>query len=168
MWLLSIDVFAGKRGYGSTPFSWVTSISISSGEYTLPTVLPFRGLLFTLPTLTPAALHFAIDSSGFRTPNPIWSTTDPRLPAEGDPGVRKMKTPGNFTTSVPSIFIGVPPRIIQNLFVASTSRTTVCQWPSATPASLGARSCAQQVHDRYRSARLSIENSLFTCLSVLI
>jgi len=41
----------------------------------------------------------------------------------GVPGVRKMKTSGNFITSIPSIFIGVPPMAAKNFTSASTLRT---------------------------------------------
>src|SRR5215472_13470180 len=55
----------------------------------------------------------------------------------------KMKTPLNFITSTPSIFIGLPPQSAHHFRVVSTSRTMVCHAPSDTPASFGGNSWAR-------------------------
>src|SRR5882672_2813305 len=112
-----------------------------SGEYTLPQdALVDSG--FRVPAVgsvfTPAAFILATNLSPFTTLKPIWSILDPIVEPEGSPWWRKMSTPGNFMTSVPSTLIGVAPISVQNRFVASMSRAIVCQWLIVKTAPLGA------------------------------
>src|SRR5712692_4888801 len=60
----------------------------------------------------------------------------------GSPFTMKMKTPRNFMTSTPSIFIGFPPHSSHHFRVTSTSFTMVCHAPMETPTSFGGYSWA--------------------------
>src|SRR4051812_8764315 len=67
-----------------------------------------------------------------------WSMLGPL----GTPLCMKTKTPLNFITSTPSIFIGLPPQSSHHFRVVSTSRTMVCHAPMETPAEFGGYSWA--------------------------
>src|SRR5712691_6653678 len=112
-----------------------------SGEYTLPQdALLDSGLLVPAvgSVFTQAAFILTTNLSPLTTLKPTWSIRDPIVEPEGSPLWTKIRTPGNFMTSIPSTLIGVAPISVQNRVVASTSRAIVCQWLIATPAAFGA------------------------------
>src|ERR1700730_57807 len=87
---------------------------------------------------------------------------DPTDPfPDGSPCSRRIKTPGNFSASPGPSLTGVPPMVIQNFLFASTSFTSRCNWPMATPASFGAGSCAHAVLSGSTATRLRMKISFF-------